>query len=381
MESPETSDVATSDEGSADAQSETSSEVVSGSESASDATVEQPKKKKAFKEDTSKRKHKSKSSKRDASESDQEDRHKRDKRKSKSKRSERDESESEEEDRHKSDKRKSKTKRSKRDESESEEEDRHKSDKKKTNTKRSKVVESESEEEPDGESCDEMTTDLMGKYRGKVRKFIKSDNMFGFVKVLTESPLATVLENMHYIFVAASNNDQMVQELTRVNQDFNIVSKKFIKAIHESQDCRHKYAESEEVAESIQSNTPLKQIEGISEYTPELIIMKTIQTGDLVTCNLMLKKWKVAPMFAECKSLIAAFYGWEDFFGETERFTKSQDLVVHALCGGYKRLLRKVCGGSGAKWVIPETLQKAGLVCPVRADMKARFKKQMNSRG
>lgn len=242
-------------------------------------------------------------------------------------------------------------------------------------------TESESEEgtEDDEDSYD-MTGEIVEKYRAKVRKFIRNDNMFGFVKVLTESPLATVLENMHYLFVASSHNDDMLSELTRVNKDFNIVSKKFIKAVRESEDCRHKYTESEAVAESIANNTPLKQIPSISEYTPEFIVMKTIQSGDLVTCNLMLKKWDIAPMFAASKVLVAAFYGWEDFFGNTERFTKSQDLVVHALCGGYKRVLSLVCRGSGSKWVLPETLQKAGLVLPVRADMKKKFKQLMDDR-
>ena len=223
----------------------------------------------------------------------------------------------------------------------------------------------------------EITTELVEEYRRKARRYIRTDNMFGFVKVLSESPLATVLQNLHYIFVMAANNDEMIQELTRVNKDFNIVSKKFIRAVRESENCRHKFVESEKVSELIQNNTPLRLIPGISEYTPEFIIMNTIQSGDLVTCNLMLQKWEVAPMFAASKPLIAAFYGWEDFFGKTEKVKKTQDLIVHALCGGYKRVFRSVCSGSGAKWIIPETLEKACLVCPVRSDMSVRFEKMM----
>lgn len=146
------------------------------------------------------------------------------------------------------------------------------------------------------------------------------------------------------------------------------------------EDCRYKYHESEEVAEKIQNNTPLKQIDNISSYTPEFIIMKTIQAGDLVACNMMLKKWDVAPMLAGSKHLIAAFYGWEDFFSKNEKFTNTQDLVVHALAGGYKRTLRLVCGGSGSKWILAETLQKAGLVCPVESDINARFEKLVDDR-
>ena len=252
----------------------------------------------------------------------------------------------------------------------------------KTATSRTKaeVTESESEEDTEDDDGGDATTELIAQYRAKVRKYIKNDNMFGFVKVLTESPLATVLENMHYLFVAASHNDDMISELIRVNKDFNIVSKKFIKSVRESEDCRHKYVESERVAESIANNTPLKQIPSISEYTPEFIVMKTVQSGDLVTCNFMLKKWDIAPMFAASKVLVAALYGWEDFFGNTERFSKSQDLVVHALCGGYKRVLSVVCSGSGSKWVSPETLQKAGLVLPVRDDIKKKFKHLINER-
>ena len=251
--------------------------------------------------------------------------------------------------------------------------------------KRPKVsedVHSESSEasEGSGVEAENMTTGLIQQYRDKIKRFVRRDNMFGFVKILTESPLATVLENLHYLFVAASNNEEMLEKLNSINRDFNIVSRKFVKAVQTLEDSRHKYHESEEVAEKIQNNTPLKQIDNISSYTPEFIIMKTIQAGDLVACNMMLKKWEVAPMFAGSKHLIAAFYGWEDFFSKTEKFTKTQDLVVHALAGGYKRTLPLVCGGSGSKWILAETLQKAGLVCPVKSDMKARFERLLDGR-
>lgn len=250
-----------------------------------------------------------------------------------------------------------------------------------TTTKRSKAAKAKRTKESESEDDTyDMTSKLVLSYRAKVKKFIKNDNMYGFVKVLTESPLASVLENMHYLFVAASHNDDMISELTRVNKDFNIVSRKFIKSVRESADCRHKYAESERVAECITNNTPLKQIPSISEYTPEFIVMKTIQSGDLITCNFMLQKWDVAPMFAASKALVAAFYGWEDFFGTTEKFSKSEDLVVHALCGGYKKVLRLVCAGSGSKWVLPGTLEKAGLVIPVQADIKKKFRHLMDDR-
>ena len=240
--------------------------------------------------------------------------------------------------------------------------------------------ESSDASEGSGTEAENMTTSLIQQYRDKIKRFVRRDNMFGFVKILTESPLATVLENLHYLFVAASNNEEMLDKLNSINKDFNIVSRKFVKAVQTLEDSRHKYHESEEVAEKIQNNTPLKQIDNISSYTPEFIIMKTIQAGDLVACNMMLKKWDVAPMFAGSKHLIAAFYGWEDFFSKTEKFTKTQDLVVHALAGGYKRTLRLVCGGSGSKWILAETLQKAGLVCPVKSDMKARFDKLLDGR-
>lgn len=229
------------------------------------------------------------------------------------------------------------------------------------------------------EEGEEMTTALMHQYRDKMGKFVKKDNMFGFRKILTESPLATVLENMHYLFVSAANNDEMMRELRSINREFNIVSRKFIRAILQAEDCRYKYIQSEEVAEKIQSNTPLKQIKGISEFTPEFIIMKTVQTGDVATTNLMLQKWQVAPMFAASRHLIAAFYGWDDFLAKTQKVSKTQDLVVHALAGGYKKTVNLVCSGSGAKWVLPDTLQKAGLILPVNADVKSRFKKMLGS--
>lgn len=222
-----------------------------------------------------------------------------------------------------------------------------------------------------------MTTALMHRYRDKINKYVKKDNMFGFRKILTESPLAVVLENLHYLFVAAANNDEMVRELKSINKQFNVVSKKFMRAVQQSEDCRHKYIQSEDVAEKIQNNTPLKRIKSISEYTPEFIIMKTIQTGDVETCNLMMDKWSVTPMFAACKHLIAAFYGWENFLSKEQRVTKSQDLIVHALAGGYKRTVDLTCCGSGAKWLLPDTLQKAGLVMPVNSDVRAKFKKLM----
>ncbi|CAM9155802.1 unnamed protein product [Ectocarpus sp. 8 AP-2014] len=235
---------------------------------------------------------------------------------------------------------------------------------------------SDGEQEEEG---DHMTTALMHQYREKMGKFVKKDNMFGFRKILTESPLATVLENMHYLFVSAANNDEMMRELKSVNREFNIVSRKFIRAILQTDDCRYKYIQSEEVAEKIQNNTPLKRIKGINEFTPEFIIMKTVQTGDVATTNLMLQKWEVAPMFAASRHLIAAFYGWDDFLAKSQKVTKTQDLVVHALAGGYKKTLNLVCSGSGAKWVLPDTLQQAGLILPVNADVKSRFKKMLGS--
>lgn len=244
--------------------------------------------------------------------------------------------------------------------------------------KRNKSVAPTSDGEQEEEG-DHMTTALMHQYREKMGKFVKKDNMFGFRKILTESPLATVLENMHYLFVSAANNDEMMRELRSINREFNIVSRKFIRAILQSDDCRYKYIQSEEVAEKIQNNTPLKQIKGISEYTPEFIIMKTVQTGNLKSTNLMLQKWEVAPMFAASRHLIAAFYGWDDFLAKSQKVSKTQDLVVHALAGGYKKTLNLVCSGSGTKWVLPDTLQKAGLILPVNADVKARFKKMLGS--
>ena len=240
--------------------------------------------------------------------------------------------------------------------------------------------ESSDASEGSGTKADNMTTSLVQQYRDKIKRFVRRDNMFGFVKILTESPLATVLENLHYLYVAASSNEEMLDKLNCINRDFNIVSTKFVKAVQTLEDSRHKYYESEEVAEKIQNNTPLKQIKNISSYTPEFIIMKTIQAGDLVACNMMLKKWHVTSMFAGSKHLIAAFYGWEDFFSKTEKFTKTQDLVVHALAGGYKRTLRLVCVGSGSKWILAETIQKAGLVCPVKSDIKASFDKLLNNK-
>jgi len=213
--------------------------------------------------------------------------------------------------------------------------------------KRNKSPASDGGHEEEG---DEMTTTLMHQYRDKMGKFVKKDNMFGFRKILTEAPLATVLENMHYLFVSAANNDEMMRELRSINREFNIVSRKFIRAILQAEDCRYKYIQSEEVAEKIQSNTPLKQIKGISEFTPEFIIMKTVQTGDVATTNLMLQKWQVAPMFAASRHLIAAFYGWDDFLAKSQKVSKTQDLVVHALAGGYKKTVNLVCSGSGAKW-------------------------------
>lgn len=236
------------------------------------------------------------------------------------------------------------------------------------------------EDDEDEASNDAMTREIIEGYKQRVKKFIKRDNMFGFRKVLAESPVAAVLENLHYMFVASIDNDEMFDELVNINAGFNIVSRKFIKSLRNSRssrECKQKYAESERVAEGIQNQTPLKEIEGISEYTPEFIVMKTIQAGDTHACNAMMQKWKLAPRFLETKDLIAALYGWEDFLGKKEKVSKTQNLVVHALCGGFSDILRIVSSGSGAKWVLPETLQKAGLVCPVRPDMKAQFKKML----
>lgn len=221
---------------------------------------------------------------------------------------------------------------------------------------------------------DGMSLAIVETYRRKITKYIRSDNMFGFLKVLRESPVAVVLHNLHHIFIAASNNDEMVHELVRFNRNFNVVSRKFIRALRETDGCKHKMGEAEGVSEMIQSNTPLRKIPGISDYTPEFIIMATIEAGDLASCNIMLHKWSVSPVFAACKPLLAAFFGWEDFFGKTEKFKRTEDLVVHAMCGGYTRTLQVVTRKSGAIWLVPETLEKACLVCPVGAEMKALFK-------
>lgn len=228
--------------------------------------------------------------------------------------------------------------------------------------------------EPAGDE-DTMTFDIIERYRRKITKFIRSDNMYGFAKVLKDTPLAVALHNMHYMFIAASSNDEMVHELVRFNRSFNLVSKKFIRAVREEDSCKHKLGEAEGISEMIQNNTPLKKIKGISDYTPEFIIMATIQSGDLITCNLMIDKWEVSPMFAAAKNLIAAFFGWEDFFEKNHKFKKTEDLVVHAVCGGYRRTLQLVTKRSGAMWLLPETLEKAGLVCAVDPEMKAHFKK------
>lgn len=195
-----------------------------------------------------------------------------------------------------------------------------------------------------------------------LRKTSARGDRDAFKYVLKKTPVPVVLHYMHLLFYLNRQNDDNVRILTTYNDKFNIVSRYFIKAMQSESRAERAMSSVKTASKELLKRTPVKDVSDINHFTPEFILMKMIEAGNIVSFDQVLSEWEVHDGFKSSCDLVAAFFGIRKFFSDPTRFKLRQNLVISCICGGSVETLVKIVG-SDTMYLSDFTMRKTREMC------------------
>lgn len=184
-----------------------------------------------------------------------------------------------------------------------------------------------------------------------------------FKYLLRKAPVPVVLHHLHFLFYVNRDNSTNTRILNSYNDKFNVVSRYFLKAMKAELRAASAMKSIDEVSRRISRKTPLVQIDNLLHFTPEFILLKTIQAGDMKSHDQIVSEWELVDGFKPCRDLIAAFFGVRPFFSDTSRYTNRQAVIISCICGGSVETLSKIVKDTDTKWLTDFTMRKTREMC------------------
>ena len=184
-----------------------------------------------------------------------------------------------------------------------------------------------------------------------------------FKYLLKKTPVPAVLHQLHFLFDINRGNNANTRLLVAYNDKFNIVSRYFLKAMLKDDRASLAMSSMAEVTKKILKKTSLNEIDNLLHFTPEFILMTTIQSGDMKSYDKIVSEWEVMDGFKRSCDLIAAFFGVRNFFSDSSRFVSRQALMISCICGGSIETLTKIVKNTDTKWLSDFTMRKSREMC------------------
>lgn len=184
-----------------------------------------------------------------------------------------------------------------------------------------------------------------------------------FKYLLRKAPVPVVLHQLHDLFYVNRDNSANTRILSSYNDKFNVVSRYFLKALKTESRATSAMKSKDDVSRKISKKTPLVRIHNLLHFTPEFILLKTIQAGDVESHDQIVSEWELVDGFRPCRDLIAAFFGVRSFFSDASRYTNRQALVISCICGGSVETLSKIIKDTDTKWLSDFTMRKTREMC------------------
>lgn len=184
-----------------------------------------------------------------------------------------------------------------------------------------------------------------------------------FKYLLRKAPVAVVLHHLHFLFYVNRDSSTNTRILSSYNDKFNVVSRYFLKAMKTESRAASAMKSVDDVSKRILRKTPLVQIDNLLHFTPEFILLKTIQAGDMESHDQIVSEWELVDGFKPCRDLIAAFFGVKTFFSDTSRYTNRQAVIISCICGGSVETLLKIVKDTDTKWLTDFTMRKTREMC------------------
>lgn len=184
-----------------------------------------------------------------------------------------------------------------------------------------------------------------------------------FKYLLRKAPVSVVLDHLHFLFYVNRDNSTNTRILLAYNDKFNVVSRYFLKAMKTEGRASSAMMSMEDLSKKISRKTPLATIDNLLHFTPEFILLKTIQAGDMKSYDQIVSEWELEEGFKRSCDLIAAFFGVRSFFSDSSRYIYRQALIISCICGGSVETLSKVVKDTDTKWLSDFTMRKTREMC------------------
>ena len=184
-----------------------------------------------------------------------------------------------------------------------------------------------------------------------------------FKYLLRKAPVPVVLHHLHSLFYVNRDNSTNTRILLAYNDKFNVVSRYFLKAMKTKGRGSSAMKSLEDVSKQISRKMKLKTIDNLLHFTPEFILFKTIQAGNMESHDQIVSEWELVDGFRRSCDLIAAFFGVRVFFSDASRYINRQALVIACISGGSVDTLSKITKDTDKKWLSDFTMRKTREMC------------------
>ena len=231
--------------------------------------------------------------------------------------------------------------------------------KKRSEPKYSNNADTDVESNGEDDSCVAMSIHFISV----IKKTIEEEDADAFRETLKKTPLAVLLHYLHYLFHLVNHDEDMVEIVKHYNDRYNIVSKYFLKALQNKDKTSKVMKSLVRVSDSLKNRVELDEIDDLLHFTPEFIVMVTIQSGNMESHDKIIDEWELSPRFMKVRDLIAAFFGIKKYFSNPERFIERRDLLISAICGGSVKTISKILRKTSNKYLTEYTLRKTRAIC------------------
>ena len=220
-------------------------------------------------------------------------------------------------------------------------------------------VDTDVESNGEDDSCVAMSIHFVSV----IKKTIEEEDADALKETLKKTPIAVVLHYLHYLFHLVNHDEEMVEIVKYYNDRYNIVSRYFLKALQNPEKTKRVMKSLVKVSDSLKNRIELDEIDDLLHFTPEFIVMVTIQAGNLESHDKIIEEWELSPRFMKVRDLIAAFFGIKRYFSNPDRYEERRDLIISAICGGSTKTISKVVRKTSDKYLTEYTLRKVRAIC------------------
>ena len=241
-------------------------------------------------------------------------------------------------------------------------------EKKEKETEKSKNkydVQTDVESDGNDNACVKMSTHFIEI----LQKTIHDGDEEVFFDTLKKTPLAVNLHYMHFLFYTARENKEITRILLKYNAKYNIVSKYFLKAIRKEKTTEDAMSMLVDVTTEISERVPLDEIKNIRYFSPEFIVMVTIESGNMPVYKRIVEEWELHDEFEQNLDLIAAFFGIKKFFSDPSNYNDRRELLISSICGGSTKLVARIMRKTDSKYTTEYTFRKVRAICIPNKEM------------